>query len=94
MNINISNHARARMEQRSIPLGVVDLILNFGNIEYHKGREIYRLDRKSIKKIRRYYGSFVDGRFAEKLLGHYLVAENDTLVTVAHITKKIKTKRR
>ena len=94
MELCISDHAQARMQQRSIPQVVIDLLWSFGCIEHHKGREVYSFDSKSIKRIIRYYGSLVDNRFAEKLRGCFMVTEKGTVITVAHRTSRRKTKRR
>jgi hypothetical protein len=59
MNITMASttHALERMQQRQIPMGIVDLITTFGeSINAGDGARKYALANKSLKKIRRVYG--------------------------------------
>ena len=45
--MTLSNHAIERCNQRGIPEAMIDLVLRFGAAEYHRGSEIFRLDKKA-----------------------------------------------
>ena len=57
MLLQITDHARARLQQRGIPLPVLDCLLNFGKkVHDHHGAEILFFDHHARNQIRRTYG--------------------------------------
>ena len=83
--MNFSKHAFERSDQRGIPPVAIDLILEFGDVEFHKGREIFSLGKKGLRKARHYLGK-LDKGYILLLKGVYVVVAGDTIVTVARKT--------
>lgn len=84
LDIQLSCHARARMQQRGIKAAWIDLLLQYGKYVYQSGKKTYSisLDKRGIKAIKRTLGNLVD---IEKLRRIYLVLSHDaTLVTCAY----------
>jgi hypothetical protein len=82
MNMSMTEHAAVRCEERSIPGVVVDLILDFGAVEHHRGREKMWLDKKGLRQARRYLGK-PHQTYAELLRQTYLIVDHGAVVTVA-----------
>lgn len=88
-----TNHAVSRSQQRSIPLRIVDLILEYGEIGYHKGADVYYMTQKTRNRIswelgKEYY------RAVDKKLDCYVVVSKDgSVLTVARRNSKLKFKR-
>ena len=85
MNMSLSEHAVARCAERAIPEVVIDLILDFGAVEYHRGREKMWLDKKGLRQACRYLGK-PHQTYAELLHQTYLILDHGTVVTVARKT--------
>ena len=57
MSLQITDHARARLQQRGIPMPVLDCLLTFGKkVHDHHGAEILFFDHQARNQIRRTYG--------------------------------------
>lgn len=82
MNKHMTEHAAMRCEQRTIPEVVVDLILDFGAVEYHRGREKRWLDKRGLRQARLYLGK-PHQTYAELLRQTYLIVDHGRVVTVA-----------
>jgi hypothetical protein len=83
--MNFSNHAVDRCRERGIPEALVDVVLRYGKPEYHRGKEIFVLDKRGRREALRYLGSLYKGS-ERALKGIYVVADGDTVVTVARQT--------
>lgn len=83
MNLNFSKHARARMQQRSIPPIVVDWLVDFGHCEYgHDGTRTYFFDKASRREFKSYAGP-VFGSVNEFLNVYAVVSVDSQVITVA-----------
>jgi len=78
----LSNHASVRCNQRGIPPFAIDLILDFGAVEHNRGREIFWLDKKGLRRAKHYLGKLSDG-YAMMLKDLYVVVDGDAVITVA-----------
>lgn len=68
MSLQITDHARARLQQRGIPLPVLDCLLSFGKkVHDHHGAEILFFDHQARNQIRRSYGEQNFKRLESKL---------------------------
>lgn len=90
LNIPVTSHAIARMQQRAVSPEIVDYLLDFGRCEYYqRGALLYYFDkrgRQSLQKITRKEAF----RRLEHALDAYAVVSNDgELVTVGHRYKRI-----
>lgn len=80
--MRLTEHAKQRQVQRGIPQFAVDLLLEFGEIEYHRGRTIYHITKNSEKELKKYLGKF--GADILKLVREIFgVTEGEYLITVA-----------
>ena len=91
MEINLTQHAKARMQQRAISADLLEMLLEFGEIKFNgRGTEIVTFPKRVIKKLKTElpHQSFVS---IEKHLNVYTVLSNDdALITVGHRTKHLK----
>lgn len=78
----MAHHAQQRCEERGIPGVIVDLILDFGAVEHHRGREKMWLDKKGLRQARRYLGKSHQA-YAGLLRESYLIMDSGTVITAA-----------
>jgi hypothetical protein len=90
MSLQITDHARARLQQRGIPMPVLDCLLTFGKkVHDHHGAEILFFDRQARKQIRRTYGEDDFKRLESKLDTYAVIGSDGVVLTVGHRTKRI-----
>lgn len=85
-----TRHAEKRMQQRSVPPFVVDMILKFGEPERSHGANRYVLNKKARKKVESYLGPM---KLTEprKLFDAYVVLSDDSeIITTGYRTKRFK----
>ena len=89
----LTNHARIRMQQRGIPGGAVDLLLDYGREKRAgKGRRIVSFDKRSRRRILRELGEAALRRI-ERYLGAYaVVGTDDAIVTVGHRQRRFESR--
>jgi hypothetical protein len=83
MNVSITSHAAGRMQNRSIPITAIDMLLAFGSSRRSRGAESFYFDHAA----RRRAAAALDAttlRQSEKYLNAYAVVSNDgALITAA-----------
>lgn len=89
--MTLSHHAQQRMQQRGIPLKVVDYLLAYGRVSHdHHGGCVIWLDKRSRSRIGAEEGR-KSLRKLDKHLNGYVVTDTDgTVVTVGHRYRRIK----
>ena len=89
--MTLSHHAQQRMQQRGIPLKVVDYLLAYGRVSHdHHGGCVIWLDKRSRSRIGAEEGR-KSLRKLDKYLNAYVVTDTDgTVVTVGHRYRRIK----
>ena len=86
----ITDHARARLQQRGIPLPVLDCLLSFGKkVHDHHGAEILFFDHQARNQIRRTYGEDDFKRLESKLDTYAVIGSDGVVLTVGRRTKPI-----
>jgi hypothetical protein len=83
-SLALSEHAKKRSQQRSIPETAIDLLLDFGN-ETHLGGGVtsFSFRKKSWKSAAKYLGP--KAKYFERYRACYVVvAEDGTIITVAY----------
>lgn len=86
----ISKHARKRMQQRGVNLSDWELLCDYAaTVHDHRGAKKYYFNKAALRRLTQEHGAAV----AERMRGKYAVAANDTLITVGHRTKTIRTDR-
>lgn len=91
MSLQITAHARARLQQRGIPLPVLDCLLSFGKkVHDHHGAEILFFDHQARDQIRCSYGEQTFKRLESKLDTYAVVGTDGVVLTVGHRIKRIR----
>ena len=86
----LTQHAKARMQQRGITLTTLNSLLDYGAQSHdHRGATIVFFDKKSRTRLLRDSGRAAY-RVMEKQINAYAVVGNDgSVVTVGHRNKRI-----
>jgi hypothetical protein len=84
-SLNVTDHARARMQQRAIPMLAVDLLLRFGKRHHASGAIRIDFDKRARRRVAAH---FAPEAASEKLMNIFAVVNGDLLVTVGHRTKR------
>lgn len=79
--MEFTKHATARVLQRGISEFVIDCLIEFGEIEYHRGCEIYRMSKKAERRIATYMGGLSD-EVLKVVKNIYVVARGELIITV------------
>jgi hypothetical protein len=83
--LQYSEHARARIQQRGIPPLVVDLLMQFGSTSRCGGAERLMFDKQAVKRLRHHLGGERGLKVVERWLSVYAIIGDDGLVvTTAH----------
>lgn len=83
-SFKLSEHARKRSQQRSIPESVIDLLLDFGDEAYLGGGVTsFSFRKKGWRTVAKYLGA--KAKYFERYRSCYaVVAEDGTIITVAY----------
>jgi len=85
MHPSLTEHARARMQQRGITKDALELLLDFGRETHdHRGCTIVRFDKRARRQVLRTLGREAFRRFERYFNAYAIVAEDDAVVTVGH----------
>lgn len=82
--MNISKHAKIRIQQRGIPLSVVELIIQYGEPKKAQGNAYkYEVNGNMIPKLQSHIKDLLQQ--VEKLKNKVVVvAEDDAIITAYH----------
>lgn len=83
----LTTHFIKRMQQRGVSLEVIDIILLYGEVSFHKGAEIIALSKQSICEL---ISESISKQLLAKASKSYLVVKNEKFLTVAVRYKKHK----
>lgn len=90
MMLTMTNHARARIQQRGIPEVVVENLLDFGREAYdHHGSRVVYFDRRAREELRRACGDTTYKRIEARLDAYAVVASDGDVITVGHRSRHI-----
>jgi hypothetical protein len=82
---SLTNHARARMQQRGISPAALELLLEYGREAHdHRGCRIVRFDKRSRLRVLRELGPERFRRVERHLGAYAIIAADDAVVTVGH----------
>lgn len=81
-----TTHAKQRMRQRAVAPLDVELIVRFGKKLWRRGSKVSLCNLKCVQKM---VQMGVSPQVAESLRGCYVVYSDETVVTVAHCTKRM-----
>jgi hypothetical protein len=84
----LSNHARIRMQQRGIPTGILECLLEYGHAEHdHQGSMVVFFDKSARHKLKR--SGLAQARLEKHLNAYAVVTCDGTVATVGHRYKRI-----
>ena len=87
---DVSNHAQARIQQRGVTPGLLDLLDAYGATQYdHKGAAVRYFDKAARRKLRNSEGVAVYRAVEAKLNVYAVVARDGRLVTVGRRNHRI-----
>ena len=90
MQIQLTGHARSRVQQRGIPEPVIEGLLACGKtVHDHHGSEVLYFDHQARARLRRLWGSDTYKRLEPKLDAYAVLGADGTVITVGHRTKRI-----
>ena len=89
MQMELSKHAGTRQRQRGISDIAVDVVLRFGRTDFHKGAEIYSLDRRAKRKAKKYLQAAYSP-LEKELSQVYVVVCEGVVITVARKNRRSK----
>lgn len=91
MEAKLTNHAQLRLQQRAIPLLVVELLERFGASVRGNRAETLFFDLASRRELRRYLGGDRGLRLIEGWLDVYMVVGDDgAVITAGHRTQPLR----
>ena len=86
----LTQHARARLQQRGIPQDVVNELLDFGQeIHDHQGGSIVYFNRRARERLRRTRGDAEYRRLESHLDAFAVIGRQGQVVTVGHRTRHL-----
>jgi hypothetical protein len=91
--VMLTQHAKVRMQQRSIPPLAVEIFERFASTMRRDGAEVLYFDKAARKRVAKAFGGHRGCRAVEKWLDAYVVNDNGVVITVAHRTRRLKRNR-
>ena len=86
----LTQHARARLQQRGIPQNVVSELLDFGReVHDHHGCSIVYFNRKARERLRNACGDEEYRRMEPHLNAYAVIGDRGEVVTVGHRTRRV-----
>ncbi|MDT0604304.1 DUF4258 domain-containing protein [Thalassotalea castellviae] len=91
--MELSKHAEVRMSQRGITNEMVNLIIRFGNAQFHEGCKIVSLNKKALKNLQ---VQNISQKIIDKIKALYVVyrSKKQLIVTTAFRKKRLKKDRK
>ena len=88
--LTMTHHAQTRLQQRGIPLTVVENLLDFEHETHsHHGSRILYFDHRARQQLRRQVGPESYKRIESSLDAYAVVADTGEIITVGHRTRRI-----
>ena len=90
--MNMTRHAKARLQQRAIPPLIIDWLYRYGSrFTGVNGTTVCFFDKQSRRYLASEVGHVVVRRLAD-MMDAYLVLSNDCIITVGHRYKPLRKK--
>lgn len=88
--MELTEHARKRQQQRSIPQMIIDFLIDYGACEKAgDGTRKHYFDKRSKRQLKAYLGQLF-GLIEEYLNCYAIVCPEGRIITVAYRTARIK----
>lgn len=87
VDFELSEHAEKRCQQRGVDSNVIEVLLAYGSVVHHEGRERCFMTKRARQRAERAMGHAEYARIADRL-NTYLIIEDATIVTVGHMDER------
>ena len=88
--MKMSKHCNQRMQQRSIPQMILDLLLDFGSAHRSHGADCLVFDKAARMRLRRHMGGNRGLNIFEPWLGIYaIVGDDGAVITAGHRLRRL-----
>ena len=89
--MQLSRHAKQRMQQRGIPRQALDYVLAYGRVSHdHHGARVMWLDKRSRARLGREEGRQVIRRFDKHLNAYAVIGGDGAVLTVGHRYQRVR----
>ncbi len=85
-----THHAQARMQQRSIPMSAIDVLMEYGEARRHHGADVFFLTKKSRGRVLKDFGKSAFLKLEKALDAYLVVGDDGTLITTGHRHHRLK----
>ena len=90
-DIQISNHAQRRMQQRGIPQQVIEWLLEVGStVHDHRGCRVHFMDKSARRRLARVIPADQYRRLEKKLNTYLVETASGMIVTVGHRYSRVR----
>lgn len=90
MQLQLTEHAQARIQQRAIPAPVIEGLLAFGRAEHdHRGSTLCYFDHRAKIRLRNAWGKDAYKRLESKLDAYLVLGPDGSVITAGHRTRRI-----
>lgn len=86
---SFTRHAEARVQQRGLSPFVLDLIVDNGVCTRFKEADVYSLDKRGRKRLKKTLGALVYKRLEDLLGAFVMVGDDGQIITCGHRYKRI-----
>lgn len=86
----LTHHAQARMQQRSISLSAVDILMDYGEHRRHRGAEIYYLSKRCRARLAKDLDKPAFMKLEKALDAYLVVADDGAVITAGHRHHRLK----
>lgn len=89
-SVALTDHAASRLAQRDIPPTIVELILDYGAPHRRGGADVYALDKKGRRRLKRELGRQMYHHLSGLLNTYAVLGDDGALITAAYRTRRIR----
>lgn len=91
MDIDLTEHGRTRLQQRSIPIEILEVIHDYGTSSRSHGAERFYLDKRGRRALQREFRrSPLIKRYERYLNVYVVVSDRGTVITAGRRNKRFK----
>lgn len=90
MEFNETRHARTRRQGRGIPPFVVNLLVEQGACLRHDGADVFYMDKKARRRIRRALGDRIHTALEGYLDAYVVLGDDGRIITAAWRTRRLR----
>jgi len=88
-DMQITEHAKKRMQQRGIPKNIIDWLLRFGDSTRGYKCKVLQFSKKGQKRMKIELGNQY-AQLEKTIRSAYIIVQGNTIITAGHRYKRIK----